>query len=49
MCRRGCASRNTGVQKNQKTKNKYGDEVGSWLDGVFTDGLCTGAVICKLL
>ena len=25
--------------KEQKNKNKNGDEVGSWLDGLFTDGL----------
>ena len=31
--------------KEQKNKNKYGDEVGSWLDGLFTDGLCTAANI----
>jgi hypothetical protein len=35
--------------KEQKNKNKYGDEVGSWLDGLFTDGLCTAAAIGKLL
>ena len=29
--------------------NKYGDEVGSWLDGLFTGGLCTAAAIGKLL
>ena len=33
--------------KEQKTK--YGDEVGSWLDGQFTDRLCTAAAIGKLL
>ena len=47
MCRWGCASRNTIVQKSRKTNIR--DEVGSWLDGLFTDGLCTAAAIGKLL
>ena len=28
---------------------RAGDEVGSWLDGLFTDGLCTAEAIGKLL
>jgi hypothetical protein len=54
MCR--CVSINTGIntgvqksRKNYNNKNIYGDEVGSWLDGLFTDGLCTAAAIGKLL
>ena len=35
--------------KEQENKDKYEDEVGSWLDGLFTDGLCTAAAIGKLL
>ena len=37
-----CASRDTGVQRSKINKLQYGD-------GLFTDGLCTGAVICELL
>jgi hypothetical protein len=37
------------VCKRAENKNKYGDEEGSWLDGLFTDGLCTAATIGKLL
>ena len=35
--------------KEQKNKNKYGVEVGSWLAGLFTDGLSTAAAIGKML
>ena len=37
------------VCKRAENKNKYVDEVGSWLDGLFIDGLCTAAAIGKLL
>ena len=41
-------------KRAEENKNKYGDEVGSLLDGLFTNGLCTAASaagdgLCKLL
>ena len=32
----------------QKSIKKYRDQVGSWLVGLITDGLCTAAAIGKL-
>ena len=32
----------------KEQKNKYGDEVGSWLDGLFTDGLFTDGLFVQL-
>ena len=33
----------------KRAEKQIRDEVGSWLDGLFTDGLCTAAAIGKLL
>jgi hypothetical protein len=38
-----------GYKRAEKKEKKYGDEVVGWMDGLFTDGLCTAAVIGKLL
>ena len=49
-----CASRDTGVQRSKINKYSMGLDL-DWmgyrfrLDGLFTDELCTGAVICELL
>lgn len=40
-----CVSGDTGVQRS-KINTVWG---WGWLDGLFTDELCTGAVICELL
>jgi hypothetical protein len=37
------------VCKRAEKQKQIWDEVGSWLDGLFTDGLCTAAAIGKLL
>ena len=41
-----CASTDTGVQRSKINKYSMGMRE---LDGLFTDGLRTGAVICELL
>ena len=41
-----CASRDIGVQRSKINKYSMGMRE---LDGLFTDGLGTGAVICELL